>query len=130
MKDDVSLLAISFLVSLMASLLILFVSRASASEEITIEGTIQGYQCVATADTCSEGNENPEIEADPVFALFTMQSDVYLMPNIDRDTLMSHRNKILRITGAIHTKDNSVNASKVEVLKDGSWVSILAPVQD
>jgi len=107
---------------LIIGLLILAASQAWATEAVTIEGSIQGYQCITTGKICPAGKDDPWIETENVVALYTANSDFYLVSNMNRNTLKRHTNEIVRITGEVHPKYKSVNASKLEVLQDGAWV--------
>jgi hypothetical protein len=97
------------------------VSQASASEKVTIEGTIQGYNCITTGKICPAGKEDPWVETEDVFALYTKGGDYYLVPNMNRDALKVRTNEIVRITGEVHPKYKSMNASRLEVLYEGAW---------
>jgi len=121
MKEDTLSIMISFLIGLMSSLLILMVSQASAAENVTIEGTVQGYNCITTGKICPTDKNDPWLETENVFALYTKGSDFYLVSNMDRDALKVHTNEIVRITGEVDPKYKSMSASKLEVLEDGTW---------
>jgi hypothetical protein len=97
------------------------VSQAPASEKVTIEGTIQGYNCITTGKICPAGKEDPWVETEDVFALYTKGGDYYLVPNMNRDALKVRTNEIVRITGEVHPKYKSMNASRLEVLYEGAW---------
>ena len=107
---------------LMIGFLILIASQAWAAEKVTLEGTIQGYTCITTGKICPVNKNDPWIETEDVFALYTKGNDYYLVPNMNRGTLTRHVNEIVRITGEVHPKYKSVDASQLEVLKDGTWV--------
>ena len=79
MKENTLSLAISFLISLTATLLILMASQASGAEKVTIEGTIQGYNCISTKKICRADKNDPWLETENVLALYTKGSDFYLM---------------------------------------------------
>ena len=90
-------------------------------ESIAVEGTIQGFNCISTGKTCPVGAEDPLIETERVFVLYTKEGNYYLVPNLDRAIMARHINEIVRITGPASKKFNSMQAEKLEVLKDGVW---------
>jgi hypothetical protein len=107
---------------LMMGLMVLVASQAWAGQAVTIEGTVQGYNCITTGKICPVGKEDPWVETEDVFALYTKDSDVYLVSNMSRESLKRHTNEIVRITGEVHPQYKSMNASKVEVMQGGEWV--------
>ena len=111
----------AFLISLVAALLILWVSQASAAEQVTIEGTIQGYNCITTGKICPVDKNDPWVQTEDVFALYTRENDFYLVSNMNREALKVHTNEIVRITGEVDPKYRSMKASRLEVLDEGSW---------
>jgi len=111
-----------------AILLVIIASQplASAAESektnsVSIEGTIQGFNCISMGKTCPVGAEDPLIETERVFVLYTKEGKHYLVPNLDRAIMARHINEIVRITGPASEKFNSMQAEKLEVLKDGVW---------
>jgi hypothetical protein len=88
---------------------------------VAIEGTIQGLNCISTGRTCPVGMEDPLIATERFFVLYTKKDIFYLVPNMDRAVLARHINQIVRITGKVHPKYQSMTAEKFEVLKDGNW---------
>ncbi len=94
-------------------------------ETVTIEGTIQGFNCISSGKTCPIGMEDPVAATETVFVLFTKKSDFYFIPNLDRALLSRKINKIVRVTGKKNAKSKSLTAEKFEVLeKDGTWRKI------
>ena len=107
---------------LMIGLIVLVASQAWAGQEVTIEGTVQGYNCITRGKICPVDKEDPWVEAEDVFALYTKGGDLYLVSNMNRGTLKRHTNEIVRVTGEVHPKYKSMNASEFEVMQDGEWV--------
>ncbi len=90
-------------------------------ESVAIEGTIQGFNCISMGKTCPTGAEDPLIETERVFVLYTKKGSYYLVPNLDRAIMARHINELVRITGPAYKKFNSMQAEKLEVLKGGVW---------
>ena len=91
------------------------------SKSVTIQGTIQGFNCISMGKTCPVGAEDPLIETERLFVLYTKEGHYYLIPNLDRAIMARHINEIVRFTGPAFKKFNSMQAEKLEVLKDGVW---------
>ena len=87
----------------------------------TVEGTIQGYDCVVTGSVCPIGKEDPYVATQSAFIVFTKAKDFYLISNVDRAVLARHVNQPVRVYGKISSKYNSINAETIEVMKAGSW---------
>ena len=111
-----------------AVLLVMIISQPLAltaentkTGSVTIEGTIQGFNCISMGKTCPVGAEDPLIETERVFVLYTKEGKHYLVPNLDRAIMARHINEIVRITGPASEKFNSMQAEKLEVLKNGVW---------
>ena len=112
---------------MMVVLLCIVISSAWAEEaevvDVSIEGTIQGLNCISTGKTCPVGMEDPLIATERFFVLYTKDGNFYMVPNMDRAILAKYINKIVRISGKHHVKYRSINAEKFEVLQDdGKWV--------
>ena len=96
-------------------------AETAKTDSVAIEGTIQGFNCISMGKTCPVGAEDPLIETERVFVLYTKEGNHYLVPNLDRAIMARHINEIVRITGPASEKFNSMQAEKLEVLKDGVW---------
>ncbi len=105
----------------MLGLLILVSSQAWAKDVVTIEGTIQGYHCITTGKICPVDKEDPLVETEDVFALYTKDSKFYLVSNMSREMLKQHTSEVVRITGEVNPKYKSMNASNFEVMHEGTW---------
>ncbi|MFX0203016.1 MAG: hypothetical protein ACFFCW_43485 [Candidatus Hodarchaeota archaeon] len=87
----------------------------------TVEGTIQGYDCVVTGTVCPTGREDPYVSTQSIFIVLTEAKDYYFIPNIDRAVLARHVNQKVRVTGKMSSKYNSIMAETIEVMEKGSW---------
>lgn len=90
----------------------------------TIEGTVQGYQCVTAGKTCPVGKEDPVVAAERVFVVLTSGGNYYFVPNLDRAILARHIAEKVRVTGPINPKYKSITAEVFEVNKNGKWVTV------
>jgi hypothetical protein len=87
----------------------------------SVEGTIQGYDCVVTGTVCPIGKEDPYVATQKVFILLTEGKDYYFVPNVDRAILARHVNQKVRISGELSSKYNSIRAETIEGMEKGAW---------
>ncbi len=87
----------------------------------TVEGTVQGFQCVQAGKTCPIDKRDPVAAIEQNFVVLTSAGGYYLVPNLDRAVLARHLTEQVRISGKISNKYNAITADKVEVKKDGKW---------
>jgi hypothetical protein len=87
----------------------------------TVEGSVQGLTCVLTGKLCPVGKEDPMAAVEKVFVILTAGKTYYFVPNVDRAVLARHINERVRVTGAVSSKYNSVNATKIDVFEAGAW---------
>jgi len=115
----------AFSIAILFTILIFHVPAIAADDlknkSVIIKGTIQGFNCISMGKTCPIGAEDPLIETERVFVLYTKEGNHYLVPNLDRAIMARHINEIVRITGSASKKFNSMQAEKLEVLKGGVW---------
>lgn len=87
----------------------------------TVEGTIQGYDCVITGTVCPVGKEDPYVATQKVFIILTQGKDYYFVPNVDRSILARHVNQKVRVSGDLSSKYNSIKAETIESMEKGAW---------
>jgi len=87
----------------------------------TVEGSVQGFNCVMRGTVCPVGKEDPLVGTERVFVVLTKDKDYYLVPNVDRATLARHINQMVRVTGKLSPKYKSIQAETIEVMEKGSW---------
>ncbi|RPI79546.1 MAG: hypothetical protein EHM45_02490 [Desulfobacteraceae bacterium] len=112
---------------MLASVLLLFALTPLMAGAATLEGTIQGYQCVTQGKTCPIGQEDPLAAAENVFVIQTKSNDYYFIPNIDRATLARHINDVVRVNGTVDSRYKSITADSFEYMKNGMWVTAWSP---
>lgn len=89
----------------------------------TVEGSIQGFNCVTEGKTCPIGQEDPMIATERVFVLYSGDDKYLFVSNLDRAILSRHINQRVRVTGEINEKYRSITAESFEVFRDGQWVT-------
>ncbi len=94
---------------------------AGAALSDSLEGTIQGFNCVTSGKTCPVGKEDPVIATERIFVLFTPDGTYYFVPNLDRAILARHIARPVRITGELSAKYRSITAETLETRDDNEW---------
>lgn len=87
----------------------------------TIEGTIEGYNCVMQGKTCPVGKEDPLVATESTFIILTPDNKYYFVPNVDRAVLARHVAERVRINGDINQQTNSIKAQTIETSRNGQW---------
>jgi hypothetical protein len=87
----------------------------------SVEGTVQGFNCVTHGKVCPVGKEDPMIAAERVFVVLTKDGKYYFVPNLDRGIMARHINTMVRVTGKPSEKYPSIMADTLEVMKGGKW---------
>lgn len=107
--------------SILFAVMISLVPLAGFATQSSVEGTIQGFNCVTQGITCPVGKEDPMAAVERVFVLLTDSDDFYFIPNVDRAVLARHINQKIRVVGDMNTKYKSIQASQIQVMKKGDW---------
>lgn len=104
------------------ALALVVVSGTGLAFGATIEGHVQGLQCVLGGKLCPVDNQDPHIAAERNFVVLTAKDGYYLVPNLDRAILARHLSKKVRINGMISDKYKAITADRVDVYKNGRWI--------
>ena len=87
----------------------------------SVEGTVQGFNCVMQGRICPVGAEDPMAAVEDVFVIFTKDGKYFFVPNLDRAVMARHINQMVKITGTISDKFPSITASQLDVMVKGAW---------
>ena len=90
----------------------------------TVEGWMQGFNCVAHGHKCPIDSLDPHLMLEPDFVLLVNDGNYWLMPNIARIVKAKYVHDAIRVTGELNTKYKSINVDKLEVKKDGSFKTV------
>lgn len=90
----------------------------------SVEGTIQGFNCVTQGKVCPIGKEDPMVAAEKLFVLHTGGSSYHFLPNIDRAVLARQLNKTVKVEGRKDSKFNSISAKDLYVMRKGTWKKV------
>ena len=111
--------------SIIFAVMISLTPLASFAAQTSVEGTIQGFNCVTQGTTCPVDKEDPMAGVERVFVLLTDSNDYYyFIPNVDRAVLARHINEKIRVVGEKNTKYKSIQASQIHVMKKGDWKKV------
>ena len=108
-------------ISLISALVLFSVFGVGTAFGATIEGKIQGLQCVIGGKLCPLDNQDPHIAAEKTFVVVTGPNAYILVPNLDRAIMARHLMSKVRVSGKKSEKYNSIKANKFEVYKNGKW---------
>lgn len=107
--------------SLFSALVVLTLFGMGTAFGATVEGRIQGLQCVVSGILCPVDNQDPHIAAESTFVVVTGPNSYILVPNLDRAVMARYLMSKVRVSGEKSPKYNSIRADKFEVYKDGKW---------
>jgi len=89
----------------------------------TIEGTIQGYNCV-TQGRCASSSEDPVVTSEYTFVVVTPDGRYYFLPAVPRAVLAYRDTERVRVTGDMNPKYNKIDVQSVEIIKKGKWACV------
>ncbi len=116
--------------SLVIPILLLLIPVISYAAPATIEGTIQGYNCVMQGKTCPIGSEDPLVQTENTFVLLTNDGkSFYFIPNVDRAVLARHVAEHVRVIGEVNKENNAIRANSIDTEKNGRWKTAWAKDQ-
>jgi hypothetical protein len=101
-----------------------FIVPVGARASMTVEGWIQGYNCVVHGHRCPIDTLDPHLMLEPDFALIVNNGNYWLMPNIARNVKAKYVHNAIRVTGDLNSKYNSIDVDKLEVKKNGSYTTV------
>jgi hypothetical protein len=88
----------------------------------TVEGTVEGLNCVVYGKICPMDNADPHVAAENIFVVLSQDhKSYYFVPNIQRAILARMLGEKVRVTGEKIMDHNTVMASKIEVETGGKY---------
>lgn len=113
-------------ISLFVSICFLLCCASAWCAPATIEGQIQGYNCVAQGKPCPVGKEDPVIATEETFVLLT-STGYYFVPNVNMKIMARHITQEARVIGDVDPKYNAIRAQTLEVKQNGQWKVVWTP---
>jgi hypothetical protein len=110
---------ISFVIALIIALA--FIAPVGAGAAKTVEGWMQGFNCVVHGHRCPVDTLDPHLMLESDFVLLVNDDNYWLMPNIARIVKAKYVQDAIRVTGALNPKYKSIDVDKLEVKKNGAF---------
>ena len=95
-----------------------------AGQKQTIEGHMEGLDCVVEGHTCPVDNLDPHIAYEPDFVLHQGGTKYYLLVGVPRVVKARYVKSKIRVTGDVKTKYNAIKVDKLEVEQAGKFKKI------
>ncbi len=122
MRQTIIILTLSFFAIIIGSV-------NAFSEQITLDGTIQGASCVINNTYCPEDSSDPHIALEKTFVLVDEDKNYYFLSNISKIAKMSLLNKNIQVTAkkqgkALYVKSVSVIGNNNRTAKVWDWEEV------
>ena len=95
-----------------------FTIPITAEASKTLDGWMQGFNCVRHGHRCPIDGLDPHLMFEPDFVLLLDDGNYFLMPNIARIVKAKYVQKPIRVIGRTDPKYKSIDVDKLQV-KDG-----------
>lgn len=102
--------------------IVLIFSGTVLAEMTTIEGKINGANCIIDKKMCPESPKDPHLAMEVDFVLSDSSGKYYFLPNLSRSEKKTLVNKDVRVTG--HLEGISMVVSIIEAKTDGNYQEI------
>lgn len=104
--------------------LFLSFSGPMAAEMETVEGTIQGFNCVSMGSVCPVDKIDAHVASEKAFVVLKEGGEHYLIGNLDRAILGRHVTKMVRIEGRVDHHIGAIFADSLEVKTGEKWKKV------
>lgn len=101
----------------------LFLLPFSANAE-TLEGKLNGLNCVLTGYVCPIDKRDPVAALEADFVLQQPDGEYYLIPNLDRAVKARYFLEDIRVTGEVNPRYKTINAQSLEVKQNGTYKTV------
>lgn len=105
-----------------AALLVLTMALPAFAMD-TVEGTIQGFNCV-TRGICPAGSDDPLVTTEYAFVVVAPDGRFYFVPDVPQAVLAYRCTERVRVRGTLSSRYNKINARNVEIIKKGKWAEV------
>lgn len=95
--------------------------QVDGAQQKTLEGHMEGLNCVFQGHLCPVDNLDPHIALEPDFVLYRENVEYYLLLNIPRVVKAKYVGKPIRVTGEVQVKYKAINVDKLEVKRSGKY---------
>ncbi len=111
-------------ISFAVVLVFLSFSGPMAAEMESVEGTIQGFNCVSMGTTCPVDKIDAHVASEKAFVVLKEGGGHYLIGNLDRGILGRHITKMVRISGHVDHHIGAIYADSLEIKKGDKWKKV------
>lgn len=109
------------IITLGALLLVNLWAVNSATAGTSIEGTVQGLNCVVYGKACAVDKMDPHVDGENTFVVVASDKKYYFLRNIDRSVMARLVNERVRVMGEQNNKYNAMKAKTIEVKTTGNY---------
>jgi hypothetical protein len=95
-----------------------------AGQKQTVEGRMEGLDCVVEGHTCPVDHLDPHIAYEPDFVLHLGGAKYYLLLDVPRVVKARYVGGKIRVTGDVLTKYNAIKVEKLEVERAGKFQKV------
>ncbi len=113
------------MLAMLAGMLLLPLVASAATQ--TVEGKINGLRCATQGIICPIDKLDPMIAAEEDFVVQLPDGSFYYIHNLDRAVKARYVLDEVKITGDVVDKYRSIDASKLEVKRDGQYKTVWSP---
>ena len=106
---------------------LLLIPVTGLTEEIKVEGTVQGLLCALSGNVCKPGQENIMRAIEDKYVLMTDDGKWYLVPTFPSTQVSPFLGMRARVEGTLVLNGKGIEASKAEVFENGKWVVKFSP---
>ena len=111
----------NILLIVMLIIALAFIAPVGAGAAKTVEGRMQGCNCVVHGHRCPVDTLDPHLMLESDFVLLVNDDNYWLMPNIARIVKAKYVQDAIRVTGALNPKNKSIDVDKLEDKKNGAF---------
>lgn len=90
----------------------------------SVEGRMNGISCAVAGVFCPIDKADPLVALESDFVVQTADGTFYLIPNVDRAVKARVVLENVVVTGDINDKYKTIDADKLEVVRDGSMKTV------
>lgn len=98
---------------------LLFALPAVAKAATTIDGWMQGFNCVIHGHKCPVDSLDPHLALESDFVLYLDGGEYFLLPNIDKIIKAKYVHQEIRVTGKRNPKYATIEVNTLQV-RDGN----------
>jgi len=112
---------------LIIAIMIILPSGVHAAKKKTIEGRMQGLNCVIHGHVCPVDGIDPHIVYEPDFVLHLVGTEHYLLLNVPHVVKVRYVGDKIRVTGDVNQKYRTMKVEKLEVKRSGKYEMVWSP---